>query len=98
MQAIDSQMKLLQSVLVDAKGYWNVITGVDKDEDLTTHQRWLIRIKAQYLYCALAHAKNMMPLHQNWDHCCQKACEHLLLCGITTCGRSRCVRNWYTEL
>jgi hypothetical protein len=97
LQAIDSQMKLLQSVLVDAKGYWNVITGVDKDEDLTTHQRWLIRIKAQYLYCALAHAKNMMPLHQNWDHCCQKACEHLLLCGITTCGRSRCVRNWYTE-
>jgi hypothetical protein len=47
LQAIDSQMMLLQSVLVDAKGYWNVITGSDKDEDPTTHQRWLIQIKAQ---------------------------------------------------
>jgi hypothetical protein len=27
LQAIDSQMMLLQSVLVDEKGYWNVITG-----------------------------------------------------------------------
>jgi hypothetical protein len=47
LQAIDSQMMLLQSVLVDEKGYWNVITGIDKDEDPTTHQRWLIEINAQ---------------------------------------------------
>jgi hypothetical protein len=28
LQAINNQMELLQSVLNDAKGYWNVITGL----------------------------------------------------------------------
>jgi hypothetical protein len=96
LQAINNQMELLQSVLNDSKGYWNVITGLEADDDLTTHQKWSIRVKAQYLYCALAHAKLNMPTCQNWDECCKRAHEHLLMCGITEAGRSRRIRNWYS--
>ena len=97
LQAINNQMDLLHSVLNDAQGFWHVVTGLESDDDLTAHQKWLINMKAQYLYCALAHAKMMMPLCQNWDKCCQKASDHLLLCGIVVSCRSRCIRNWYFD-
>jgi hypothetical protein len=70
-----------QSVLNDAQGFWHAVTGLESDDNLTAQQKWLINMKARYLYCALAHAKMMMPLCQNWDNkCCQKASDHLLLC------------------
>jgi hypothetical protein len=96
LQAIENQMELLQSVLNDSKGYWNVITGLEADDNLTTHQKWSIHIKSQYLYCALQYAKLNMPLCQNWDECCKRAHDHLLMCGITEAGCSRCIRNLYS--
>jgi hypothetical protein len=89
-------MELLSDVLSDAKGYWCVMDGLEKDDDLTAHQKWTIQIRCQYLYCSLYYAKEMMPISQNWDRCCQEAVKHLLLCGIKA-GCSRSVRNWYLE-
>ena len=96
LEAIMNQMELLSDVLSDAKGYWCVMDGLEKDDDLTAHQKWTIQIRCQYLYCSLYYAKEMMPISQNWDRCCQEAVKHLLLCGIKA-GCSRSVRNWYLE-
>jgi hypothetical protein len=96
LDAITNQMNLLLDVLNDAKGYWCVVNGLEKDDDLTSHQKWMIQIRCQYLYCSLYYAKDMMPISQNWDKCCQEAVHHLLLSGIKA-GCSRSVQNWYLE-
>ncbi len=44
LEAIMNQMELLSEVLSDAKGYWSVMVGLEKDDDLTTYQKWTIQI------------------------------------------------------
>ncbi len=39
-----NQMELLSEVLSDAKGYWGVMVGLEKDYDLTAYQKWTIQI------------------------------------------------------
>jgi hypothetical protein len=96
LESIMNQMELLSEVLSDTKGYWSVMVSLEKNDDLTAYQKWTIQIWCQYLYCSLYYAKEMMPINQNWDRCCQKAVKHLLLCGIKArCSRS--ARNWYLE-
>jgi hypothetical protein len=95
LESIMNQMEL-SDVLSDAKGYWSVMFELEKDDDLTAYQKWTIQIWCQYLYCSLYYAKEMMPISQHWDLCCQEAVKHLLMCGIMA-GCSRSVRNWYQE-
>jgi hypothetical protein len=40
--AIKNQMKFLSDVLSDAKGYWSVVIGLEKDDDITVHQKWIL--------------------------------------------------------
>jgi hypothetical protein len=96
LEAIMNQMELLSDVFSDAKGYWSVMVGLEKDDDLTAYQKWTIQIQYQYLYCALNYAKEMIPIGQNWDRYSQEAVKHLLLCGIKA-GSSRYMRNLYLE-
>ncbi len=35
-------MKFLSDVLSDAKGYWSVVIGLEKDDDITVHQKWIL--------------------------------------------------------
>jgi len=37
----------------------------------------------------------MKPI-SHWDMCCEKAVQHMLLCGVKT-GCARTVRNWYLD-
>jgi hypothetical protein len=37
-----------------------------------------------------------MPISQNWDMCCVKTMQHMLLCGVKA-GYARTVRNWYLD-
>jgi hypothetical protein len=90
-------MDLLLSVTQDAKGYWNVIAGLERNDDLTTYQKWLIQKKSQYLYCVLGFTKKLMPSTKNWDKCCQEAINVLSLSGVSIAGCSRSVRNWYLD-
>jgi hypothetical protein len=96
LEAIMNQMELSSDVLSDAKGYWSVMVGLERDDDLTAYQKLTIQIRCQYLYCSLYYAKEMIPISRNWDRCCQEAVKHLLLCGIKA-GCSRSVRNWHLE-
>jgi hypothetical protein len=82
LNAITNQMELLSDVLSGAKSYWSVVVRLEKDDDLTAHQKWIIQIHCQYLYCSLYYAKEMMSISQKWDRCCQEAVKHLLLCGM----------------
>jgi hypothetical protein len=42
LEVIDNQMHVFISVTQDAKGYWNVIAGLESNDDLTTYQKWII--------------------------------------------------------
>ncbi len=44
LEAIMNQMEFLSEVLSDAKGYCSVMVGLEKDDDLTAHQKWTIQI------------------------------------------------------
>jgi hypothetical protein len=44
LEAVTNQMELLSDVLSHAKGYWCVMDGLEKDDDLTAHQKWTIQI------------------------------------------------------
>ena len=61
LEAINNQMELLLGVLDNAKGFWSVVSGWEGEDDISEHQKWMIHIKCQYLYCSLCHAKVMMP-------------------------------------
>jgi hypothetical protein len=89
----------LLGVLEEPKGYLKVVTELegDDDEEISEYQKWMIRLKCQYLYCALYHAKEMMPTVQNWDKCCQVAREKMLMTGIREGKCSRTIRNWYLD-
>jgi hypothetical protein len=65
LDAINNQMELLSNVLNDAKGYWCVVSGLEKDDDLTAHQKFMIQTQIQLLYCSLYYAREMMPIIQN---------------------------------
>ncbi len=84
LEAVDNQMELLLRVLDEPKGYLKVVTELegDVDEEISEYQKWIIHLKCQYLYCALYHAKEMLPTVQNWDKCCQVAREKMLKTGI----------------
>ncbi len=72
----------------------------DDDEEISEYQKWIINLKCQYLYCALYHAKEMMPtVHtvHNWVKCCQVAREKMLMTGIREGKCSRMIRNWYLD-
>jgi hypothetical protein len=97
LEAINNQIELLLGVLDNAKGFWSVVSGWEGEDDISEHQKWMIHIKCQYLYCSLYHAKLMMPKIQNWDKCCQVAMESLLLCGVKIGRCSRTARNWYLD-
>ena len=97
LEAINNQMELLLGVLDNAKGFWSVVSGWEGEDDISEHQKWMIVMKCQYLYCALYHARVMMPKVQNWDKCCQVAMESLLLCGVKVGRCSRTVHNWYLD-
>ena len=99
LEAVDNQMELLLGVLDEPKGYLKVVTELegDDDEEISEYQKWMIRLKCQYLYCALYHAKEMMPTVQNWDKCCQVAREKMLMTGIREGKCSMTIRNWYLD-
>jgi hypothetical protein len=82
LNAITNQIELLSDVLSGAKSYLSVVVRLEKDDDLTAHQKWIVQIHCQYLYCSLYYAKEMMSISQKWDRCCQEAVKHLLLCGM----------------
>jgi hypothetical protein len=44
LEAIMNQMELLCEVLSNAKGYWSVMVGLEKVDDLTAYQKWTIQI------------------------------------------------------
>jgi hypothetical protein len=77
LKAVENQMELLLGALDEPKGYLKFVMELegDDDEEISKHQKWMIHLKSQYLYCALYHAKEIMPTVQNWDKCCQVARE-----------------------
>jgi hypothetical protein len=84
LDAINNQMELLSNVINDCKGYWWVVSGLEKDDPHCTPE---VHIQSQLLFC-------LMPISQHWDMCCEKAVQHMLLCGVRC---SRTVRNWYLD-
>ena len=81
LDAISNQMELLLNVINDCKGYWCVGSGLEKDDDLTAHQKFM----ANFYFVHFI-------ISQNRDMCCEKAVQHMLLCGVKT-G----LRNWYLD-
>jgi hypothetical protein len=57
LEAINNQMEFLLGVLDNAKGFWSVVSDWEGEDDISAHQKWMIHIKCQYLYCSLYHAK-----------------------------------------
>ncbi len=100
LEAVDNQMELLLRVLDEPKGYLKVVMELegDDDEEISEYQKWIINLKCQYLYCALYHAKEMMPTAHtvhNWVKFCQVAREKMLMTGIREGKCSRTIQNWY---
>jgi len=81
LDAISNQMELLLNVINDCKGYWCVVSGLEKDDDLPAHQKFM----ANFYFVHFI-------ISQNRDMCCEKAVQHMLLCGVKT-G----LRNWYLD-
>jgi hypothetical protein len=48
--AINHQMELLPNVRTDFKGYQCIFSGLEKDDDLTAHQKLMVYIQSQLVF------------------------------------------------
>ena len=74
LEALDNQIKKLQSTNKSSPAYLNVIQNVEElnKEDITQYQKWRIQQKAQYLALAQNLAKEKMNNRMQMK-CCETA-------------------------
>ena len=74
LEALNNQIKKLQSTNKSSSAYLNVIQNVEEldEQDITWYQKWRIQQKAQYLALVLNLAKENMN-NWTWMKCCETA-------------------------
>jgi len=96
LEALNNQIKKLQSTSKSSSAYLNVIQNVEElnEEDITWYQKWRIQKKAQYLGLALNLAKENM---NNWMRmkCCETAVKQLKQQGCTHAKNEHTIMKWY---
>jgi len=71
-----------------------IVSGLEKDDNLTIYQKFIIHIWSRLSFCSLYYAREMIIISHNWDICCRKAVQQMLLVGVET----GCIRNWLLEI
>jgi len=96
LEALNNQIKKLQSTNKSSSAYLNVIQNVEEvnEEDITQYQKWRIQQKAQYLALVLNLAKENMN-NWTWMKCCETAVKQLEQQDCTHAKNECTVMKWY---
>jgi hypothetical protein len=74
LEVIKKRLTLLTAAQFNATGYKSVVEEHDPSDLMSTHDIFVVRLKAQYLYIAL---EEWMPGSVTWTDCCEKAIAHM---------------------
>jgi hypothetical protein len=99
LEVIQKRQTLLFAAHFNASGYKNLVDGHDPNDLMSSHDMYVIRLKALYLHTALNFAsKEWMPGSVTWGECCEKAIEHFAFSGVGYCSRARTIMDWHMFL